>query len=337
MNLNLYIHRAKVRATISKATPLTQEVYGGLLILNDDKFVVRQSKNKNILTLIVNVLLNNKEKHWARLYFSSGVLYIDSKFSISLVDEFIKRLRGKGINIVLNKFCYRYLEICCRYSKKHFKKVEKAIKNLVINYETNITRGVKRTIKNNEEYLYIEKNLHSEKYFNLKTYRFIEKDRTSKAYIDDLVPPKLEIQICNPETIEKGFEIGIPILRSILENLKIKTIKMNKIYDHGDYKKIKNISIYNQSPKASLLLTQKPTKMVFIKPSTHIVGNNLNLKLMSLLSYKGMNRSNILTHLNCSESTLTRSLKSLGNFVEKRGSKTHGYIYQTDFTKLLNI
>jgi hypothetical protein len=337
MKLNLYIHRAKVRATISKATPFTQNTFGDLLSLNDDKFVIHQSANQRILTLIIDVVVNGKEKHWARLYFSSGVLYIDSKLSISLIDEFIKKLRDKGIFIVLSKFQYRYLEICCRYPKKHFKKVEKAIKKLASNYETNITRGVRRTIKNNEEYLYLEKNLHNEKYFNLKTYRFIEKDRTSRAYIDDMVPPKLEIQICNPDTLEKAFELGIPVLRSILSSLNIKTIRMNKPYDHGDYKRIQNANTYSHSPKASFVLAQPTAKIFFISPVFNTVNNKLNCRLLSLVSNKGLNRSNILTQLGCSESTLTRSLRLLGKSVEKRGSKTHGFIYQTDVTKLLNI
>ena len=195
-----------------------------------------------------------------------------------------------------------------------------------------------RDIYDGEWYVSLIKNLYTDgHYFNLKNYLFIENFKAENPFISENRLPKLEIQIKGAKTIEKAIEIGLPILKGIVEAVGLKTVPMDENFEKDDYELLMCPGAFGHSKKVINCLKKEPKRKTLPILPRSITNDKTAYKIVSYLWNKCDGLKNICTQLKISEKTFYRSYKKLGNVVERRGDKGSKYVYQVNHIYLDNI
>lgn len=336
-----YIHRIKGKLDIVADSSFSKE---NLFFLKSDEFKITESKIKymNFQTgesyspFSVEVKDKDVMKHWAFIDPIKNKLHIDCEMPEKLIAKFKQVLKENDVEIELTNIKYSYVEICCRYNQPLFNTVVETIKRLVTRLNTLKTHIPTYSMRDGDLWQYVIVDLFFEKYLNLKTYSYIFKYFSSITHLDKSRKPKIEIQIKEPENLEKAKEIGIPILKAIVNYLGIATTPMDQAYELDEYTYVEDEEKYNQNDKIFEYLKDDIHDRLPDLPDVVVADKTLH-KITSYMWYQGKCKKELKEDLKLSESTIDRVFRKLGQSIEKRGDNKTGFIYFIDRTKLTNI
>ncbi len=344
-NFYLYIHRVKGVANISPTTPIKS--YTKRLFDIEDKIFQFSLSNKthcdfsrgyHYRLIDVRVKNNGMEKHFAYIDDIKNRIYFDGFMPFRRIEDLKKLFKSNNIHVFYSDLVVDYVEICCRYEKDKIEKVNEALSRLVRYFNTNKTDPMDRMISDGDFYSRLVRNLYDKKhFFNLKNYLYVENFKGEDQEIGDDRLPKLEIQVKKSKSIENALEIGLPIIKSLIDSLNLRTVEMNRDFEKNDYQELIGSEKYDHSEKILFHLNSNVERHVLPILPTSILNDKLGYKLISYLWYKGASLEKICAYLKVSQSTFNRVLRRLGNIVEKRGSVRSGLIYQVDHIELNNI
>lgn len=344
-----YIHRVKASLFVSSTTPLSLLV-SKLFGFIDPKFSIGQSNkiytnfhNHTYSPLEVKILLpkngqaNGKPeyKHWAYIDYIKNVIHVDGMYPEQRIQEFIDSLKSNGIEIVIDHINYGYVEICCRHPFNKFDEVAKALDKLAKRFIVGKMNIKTSALDPDEEYSHLIKNLYIDGYCNIKTYKHILEYSKANQKVNQDKPPKLEIQLIRPISLEVAKERGIAVLKAVISFLKTKTLSMESPDEKADYTPIPESSEIGQNEKVSSHLNRQEMKVLPTIPAD-IIGNANCLRLFNEIYFEAKPSNLICERLNISKSTFRRSLWQLGSLIERRGSQNPGYLYGIDTTKVNN-
>ncbi len=344
-----YVHRVKVSLFISYTTPLNT-LTTKLVNLTSPKFII--STCNKIYTnfhdhtyspLEVKILLpkngleNGKleHKHWAYIDYLKNVIHVDGMYPEQRIQEFINTLKENSIEIVVEHTNYTYVEICCRHPYNKFDEVIKALDKLAKRFIVGKTNLKISKLEPDEEYSHLIKNLYIDGYCNIKTYKHVYEYNTANQEIKKDRPPKLEIQLIKPKSLEEAKNRGVAVLKAITSALEIPTIPMDKEFEKADYTHIPDSTKISQNEKVTSCLKKQEMKVLPTLPDA-ITHHPNSLKLFNEIYFEAKPSHLICNRLGISESTFRRTIRRLGNIIEKRGSQNPGYLYGVDTTQLNN-
>ncbi|MCR4330202.1 MAG: hypothetical protein NUV65_06695 [Candidatus Roizmanbacteria bacterium] len=344
-----YIHRVKASLFVSSSTPLSLLV-SKLFGFTDPKFSVGQSNkiytnfhNHTYSPLEVKILLpkyglaNGKleYKHWAYIDYIKNVIHVDGMYPEKRIQDFIDSLKSNGIEILVDHITYGYVEICCRHPFNKFDEVTKALDKLAKRFIVGKMNIKTSALDPDEEYSHLIKNLYIDGYCNIKTYKHVLEYLKANQKVNQNIPPKLEIQLIKPMSLEVAKKRGVAVLKAVISSLKTKTLSMESSYEKADYTPILGSDEISQNEKVSSHLNKQEMKVLPTIP-TDIIGDTNCLKLFNEIYFEAKPSNLICERLNISQSTLRRTLWKLGNLIERRGSQNPGYLYGIDTTKVNN-
>lgn len=344
-----YIHRVKVSLFISYATPLNT-LTNQLVNLTSPKFTIGTCNkiytnfhDHTYSPLEVKILLpkNGLEhgkleyKHWAYIDYLKNVIHVDGMYPEQRIQEFINTLKENSIEIAVEHTNYTYVEICCRHPYNKFDEVTKALDKLAKRFIVGKTNLKISKLEPDEEYSHLIKNLYIDGYCNIKTYKYVDEYNTANQKIQQDREPKLEIQLIKPKSLEEAKNRGVAVLKAITSSLEISTIPMDKKFEKADYTHIPDSTKISQNEKVTSCLKKQEMKVLPTLPDT-IVHHPNSLKLFNEIYFEAKPSHLICNRLGISESTFRRTIRRLGNIIEKRGSQKPGYLYGIDTTQLNN-
>lgn len=340
-----YVHRTKGEMRISPATPIKQ--YMGKLYRTEPMLfgfyksnVSRCDFKTGMHYHLWEVRVNDKGviKHWGYIDDVVNCVYFNSFLPSKRIADFKELLESLNIHLIYGEIKVKYVEICLRYQKEKTEEVNKILPIMIQNFNTNRTDPMTRDISDGEWYTSLIKNLYTDDhYFNLKNYLYVENFKSENQSISENRLPKLEIQIKGVRTIEKAIEIGLPILKGIVEAVGLETVPMDKNFEKDDYELLMCPGAFGHSKKVVNCLKKEPKRKILPILPKSITNNETDYKIVSYLWSKCDGLKNICTQLNISEKTFYRSSKKLGGVIERRGDKGSGYVYQIDHIYLNNI
>ena len=345
METAIYIHRVRGKIQVSNLTPM-KRYFNEILNIKDGTFGFSLSKkmhfnfqeNHPYSLIEVKLIDGKKPKHWASIDDTNNCIYFSSLFPYKKIEEFKAVLVRNNIHLFYKSTTYNYVELCCRYPVEKLELVKKSLSKLISVFNTNKTRTFEMGISDGSSYSYLIKNLYKDNfYFNIKTYLFVDNFKGEDQEISEARQPKLEVQIEGVDTIEKAVKIGVPILKSVIENAGLEIIPMNKGYEICDYQLVDGTGAMRQDERVSFYLINEPKRKVLPYVPKWITDNRRRYDLVRYLWHKNASIHKIYKDLNISKRTAERSIKNLGKVIERRGDKGSGYLYQTDVFYLLNI
>lgn len=197
------------------------------------------------------------------------------------------------------------------------------------------TKRKPEELGNGEEYSRIVKDLYLDGYCNIKTYKRVDGFRSAKPTLSTTIEPKLEIQIQNPHSLEEAQSKGVSVLKAIVSAIHIATIPMDKELEQNDYSLITESTKFSQNKKVFYRLNHVESKTLPDLPD-YINRHLRSRKLVGAIWYEAKRSNEICSYLHISPSTFQRTVKYLGNVIEKRGDRKSGYLYGVDVTSLYN-
>lgn len=345
METPIYIHRARGRIQVSNLSPM-KRYSKDILNIKDETFGFSLSKkmhfnfqeNHPYSLIDVKLIGGKKPKHWASIDDTNNCIYFDSLFPYKKIGEFKTVLARNNIRLLYKPPTYSYVELCCRYPFEKTEVVKKTLSKLISSFNTNRTKTIEIGISDGNNYTYIIKDLFKDgRFFNIKTYLYVDNFMKEDQEISEQRLPKLEIQIQDSETVIRAIEMGVPILKSVIENAGLEVIPMDKNYEINDYEPVVGTETMRQDEKVSFYLRNEPKRKVLPYIPKWITDNRRRYDLVRYLWHKSASIHKICEDLNMSLRTAQRSIKSLGKVIERRGDKGSGHIYQVDTFYLLNI
>jgi len=345
-----YFYTHRVRASLYYSTSLsTNDFTNKLLNLYCSKFIIstcnkvyQDFKDYRYSPLEIKISLPKNGtgslhlKHWGFIDYIKGAIHIDGEYPEKRVQEFLSILRENDINLTIIKTDYKYVEVCCRHSHDSFDKVSEAITKLGSRFSVPKTiDDRKRQPLTKEVYQHIVKDMYLDGYCNLKTYKYVNKFGSSNPSISKSIEPKLEYQINDPQSLEEAQQRGISILKAITTSLGISPIKMDREFEKSEYTEVPNSEKYGPDEKILFILNEKELDRLPDLPDA-IRNHKNSYRIVSSIYFIPKRTEQLKDELNVSKSTITRTLKRLGNLVEKRGDRRNGYLLTIDKTLLKN-
>lgn len=277
-----------------------------------------------------------KPRHWAYFDYVKGVIHVDGEYPQQRIQEFLTVLKDNGIDLTIEKSNYTYVEVCCRHPHHTFDKVSEAISRLAHRFSVPKTIiSQKNLTLTDEVYEHIAKDLFLNGYCNLKTYKYVNKFGSSNPSINKHIEPKLEIQINNPKTLKEAHARGVSILKAITASLGVPIVKMDRDFEKSEYTEIPNSEKYSPNEKITSFLNERKMNKLPSLPEA-ITKHPNSYNIVNSIYFIPKRTDQLITELNVSESTIRRTIKRLGNLIEKRGDRKNGYLLIIDKTKLNN-
>lgn len=349
-DLREYFYTHRVRGSFNYSCSLPQNILTNKLVnIVNSRFTVKTSNKlySNFIDhtyspLDVKILLPKngtgpvKPRHWAYFDYVKSVIHIDGEYPQQRIQEFLTVLKDNGIDLTIENSNYTYVEVCCRHPHHTFDKVSEAISRLAHRFSVPKTiEDFKKQPLTKEVYQHIIKDIDLNGYCNLKTYKYVNKFGSSNPSINKHIEPKLEIQINNPKTLEEAHARGISILKAITASLGVPVVKMDRDFEKSEYTEIPNSEKYSPNEKITSFLNEQEMDKLPSLPEA-IRKHENSYKLIASIYFSPKRTDQLITELNVSESTIRRTIKKLGNLIEKRGDRKNGYLLTIDKTKLNN-
>lgn len=339
-----YLHRVKATLFISPTTPL-KDLVNKLISLVGERFVISPSTRK-YTDFKTNGLryspleartpnTKGKLKHWAYIDYVKNTIHVDSKLPEKRIEQFTSFLRDNGIQLLIDRINYSYVEICCRHPYHTFNKTTEAINKIEKRFNAGRTKLQIEGFSNNEIYSHQISNIFIDGYCNIKTYKRLDEFKTPQQRINKDIEPKLEIQIYKPKSLEEAKQLGISVLRAIISSLNIPTLAMERKFEIADYTYIPESSKIGQNKKVVSCLNTEENKTLPNLPD-FIINHKNSYRLVNSIWIEAKRANELCRWLGMSDSTFRRTLKRLGSLVEKRGDRKRGYFYGIDKTQINN-
>lgn len=337
-----YLHRVKATLYISRTTPLNA-IANKLINIASSKFVISQCNRKysdfktgGVRYSPLDIRTPNTKgelKHWAYLDYVKNIIHVDSKLPEKRIEQFISFLNDNGIQLLINHINYSYVEICCRHPHHTFNIVMDALNKINERFKVGKTKLQTEGLSKEEIYSYLVRNIYIDGYCNIKTYKRLDEFKTAKQQFSQKIEPKLEIQIYKPKSLEEAKQRGISVLKAVVSSLNVPTLAMDRKFEIADYTYIPDSSKIGQNRKVASCLNIEKVKTLPNFPD-FIIHHKRSRNLVNAIWIEAKRANQICDWLNVSDSTFRRTLKRLGNIIERRGDRKTGYFYGIDTTQI---
>jgi len=339
-----YLHRVKATLFVSPTTPL-KDLANKLVGLTGERFTICLSNRKysdfktdGVRYSPLDVRTPNSKgelKHWAYLDYVKNIIHVDSKLPEKRIGQFISFLNDNGIRLLVDYINYSYVEICCRHPYHTFDRAVEALNKINERFKVGRTKLQTEGLSKKEIYSHLVSNIYIDGYCNIKTYKRLDEFKTAKQQVNQEIEPKLEIQIYKPRSLEEAKQQGVSVLKAVIFSLNIPTLAMDRKFEVADYTYIPESSKISQDRKVASCLNTEEGNTLPNLPD-FIIHHKHSYKLVNSVWIEAKRANDICSWLRISDSTFRRTLKRLGNIVEKRGDRKRGYFYGIDRTQINN-
>ncbi len=296
-----YVHRAKATLHISPTTPLTTiqkspYLTGSIFRIGWCNKKYTDFKGHIYSPLEVTIPWKDKRRHWAYIDYVKNTIHVDSKYPIKQIERFLTDLQKSNLGILVDHTDYTYVEVCCRHPFENSGKVVEALDTLRKRFYVQKTKKDTKELGKGEEYSHLFKNLYLDGYFNIKTYKLVDRFKSANPILSGTIEPKLEIQLYKPQSLEEAQMRGVSVLKAIVSFLGIQTIPMDKTFEQDDYSLILESTRFSQNKKVLYWLKQPTLKTLPDLPE-HIIRHLQARKLVNAIWFEAKRSNEICSYL----------------------------------------